>query len=368
MQKRLREIFAKKKRLLIGSGGLFILIFLVLFNKYDAFFNISNALSKGHPAYIIEEKHFKSIESAQIYIKEIPFVVPQKIKTSYKVKEITYSKTKENSCSVVFRYKDDNNNELRLEYHSKGDNIESNSDFRIVNPDIVRIETEKGYGIAQKATNPVGNTILTSKFLHLELPKYSMTANLFYSEEVNTFDKSDDEMLAGIIEGFLHSEIFYAKTESDIIFDSLTLRFNSFSEFKQSVPLDVYINEPKYIPNGFNFKYIIYKRYKDNPSHVFNITAIYENSEGIQLSINYMTFEKSGIHVNNNNTFEQRNIYKIQCDGNDKGYLIPYTERQLRYQFSNFDMNIYLQYKSGEVDYDNTYDNELRKIVESIEG
>ncbi|MBU3130757.1 hypothetical protein [Clostridium tagluense] len=31
--------------------------------------------------------------------------------------------------------------------------------------------------------------------MYFELPKYAITANLFYSEEVNTFDKSDDETL-----------------------------------------------------------------------------------------------------------------------------------------------------------------------------
>lgn len=351
-----------QKRLLLISGGLFILIFFLLFNKYDV-------LSKGRPSYIVEQKHFKSIGSAQIGIKQIPFVVPQKIKTSYKLIDITYFKTKENSCSVVFQYKDDNNNELLLDYYSKGDNSEGYTDFSIVNPDVVRIATDKSYGIAENATNQEeGNIILTSKLLYLELPEYTIRANLSYGEEANTSDKSDDEMLARIIEGFLHSKIFYAKTEKDIIFNSLTFRFNSFSELKQSIPLDIHINEPKYIPKGFNFKYIIYKRYKDNPERIFNITAIYENAQGIQLSINYMTFEKSGIHVNNDNKFEQRNVYKIQCDVYDKGNLIPYTERQLRKQFSNYDMNIYLQYKSGETDYDNSYDSELRKIVESIEG
>jgi hypothetical protein len=79
-----------------------------------------------------------------------------------------------------------------------------------------------------------------------------------------------------------------------------------------------------------------------------------------------MAHQKSGIHVNNNDKFEQRNVYKVQCDGNDKGYLIPYTERQLRHQFRDYDMNIYLQYKFGETNYDNSYDNELRRIVESL--
>jgi len=54
-------IFAKRKRLLMGIGGLFILILLVFFNKENILLNISNALKKGRPAYIVEEKHFKSI-------------------------------------------------------------------------------------------------------------------------------------------------------------------------------------------------------------------------------------------------------------------------------------------------------------------
>jgi hypothetical protein len=186
-------IFAKRKRLLMGIGGLFILILFVLFNKENIFLKISNAFKKGRPAYIVVEKRFKSIKSAQRYIKEIPFVVPQKIKTSYKLRDITYSKTKENSCSVAFQYKDDNNNELWFEYYSKGE-----------------------------------NSILYSKRLYFEVPKYVIRAQLSYSPGTNATDESDNEMLAGIIDGFLHSEIFYAKTENDIIFDSLTLRFNSF--------------------------------------------------------------------------------------------------------------------------------------------
>lgn len=358
--KKLFEVFLRKKRLALGIGGVFILFVFVSSNWNS----VSNRFTKGHPSFIIEEKQFSSIEAAQKSISQIPFLIPQKIKQSYKLDNITYSKDKENSSSVAFNYKDSDKNTLKVEYYSRGDNVEAQSDFTIVNSDIVRIHRVGSYNAVPPGTTPTEKDMSTYKEAYLELSNYNIMIHLNYSGQVNKGDISDDEMIAGIIEGFLNSQIFNPKDKSEGFFNSKTIKYNSFSEFKQNVQVNIHVNEPKYIPKGFKFKYIIYKGYN---SVIYNIAAIYENETGVQLTVDYMTKGASSRFGNNNDKFVQRGIYKIKSDENGKVALIPYTERQYGHQFSDYDMNIYLQYKTGSLNYDNSYDSELKKIVESME-
>jgi hypothetical protein len=355
-----------KNKLLFGTLGMFLLVVFILVIMRSIYPGTVNQIFSKRPSHRLIEKHFNSIESAKKHIKDIPLVVPQKIHTDYEIKDITYYNTLDNNCIVNLIYADKNKNQLILGYYSKDDNVQVDSDFKI-NPDIVRIENEVNNAEGQNTANSPDNVSLNSKYLRLELPRYNLAASLLYSNDIKSNGISDDEMLIGIIEEFLQSELFYLKTENDILFGTTALKLNSFSELAKNVQ-PIQIKEPKYIPSGFNFKHIIYERVKNEPDLLFNATAIYGKGDDIQLTINYMrSTPNRGIIDVNSKKFEQRNVYKIECVENGKGILVPYVERQLRYQFYTFDMNVLLQYKSGKTNFGESFDNELIKIVESVQ-
>lgn len=349
----------KNKKTVLKYCSLILIVSMLPMTIY-CIMNLNFTKDKSRPAYILEEKIYNNFEEASKAIKDLPFIVLQNIVSGYKISEIVYTKDRDNSCKVSFNYLSKNNDTIQIEYISIGDNIEMYIPIMSVSPNIIRIETNLGMNDSQDKILPI------NKFIKINLPRYQINITVSDSGVSDATDKTKDEILLEIAKGYLQSDLINIKSENDIIFNTQTFQYNSFEELQKGLPDNITIIEPKYIPDGFQLKYISGKYFIENPAQCFNFTATYEDLGGKLLSLSYKTRGESGVHENNNNKMEQNNVYRIQCDKNSKGYLVPYIEKYLPTIQNKYDLHIYLQYKVDETIHAEDYEEELRRVLEGV--
>lgn len=359
-----RLLLIHYKRLKLGLVAIILLVVVLLISG-PSLNQWSRVNSKGLPQYILDQQQFNTVDGARKYIKDVPFIEPTYVISGYNLKEITYTKTKEMSFSVDFSYVDRSYNTLNIVYTLKGSS--NNYERTPFNPNCIKVDTGVGYSQPKGVQITKDNhlTELTDKSISVDFEKYIVTAGIHYNSKIQDSDKLGDTELVKIIQGYLNSKICYITEnyKQKVLNESQV--YSSFEDLKKNLPSSINIIEPKYVPQGFKLKNIVYQMV--NPeTNFFIIDATYENPDKSLLFIDYRLTSKGNVHQNNSNKIQTNNAYILMPTENGNAKFIPVTEKALPFLDRNFDLCIYLQYGENNIEFNQIGDKELQSVLSSI--